>query len=149
MTSGELATAVAPATLTPRQFNAGPALVEALFAKQIDIGYVGPGPAINAYVRSHGQGVRVISGAAANGVVIVARPGSGINSMKDLAGKKIATPQQANTQDIAARHYLTAELKQTDLSNVLPIPNADQAAMMSRGDIDATRPGHQNLGEVC
>jgi NitT/TauT family transport system substrate-binding protein len=138
VTSGEFEQAVAPAKFTSRQFNAGPSLIEALFANEIDVGYVGPGPTISAFARSKGQGIRVISGAASNGVIIVARKDSGINSMADLAGKKIATPQQANTQDIAARHYLTATLKQTDTKNVLPIPNADQAGMMSRGNVDAS-----------
>lgn len=135
--SGDFAAAVAPAKLTPRLFNAGPALIEALFANQIDIGYVGPGPAINAFVQSHGQGIRVVAGAAADGVVIVARKDSGINTLADLAGHKLATPQRANTQDIAARHYLTAVLHQQDTNNVLPIRNADQLGMMARGNIDA------------
>jgi NitT/TauT family transport system substrate-binding protein len=135
--SGEFAAAIAPAKLTVRPFNAGPSLIEALFNNQVDIGYVGPGPVTSAFARSHGQGIRVISGAAADGVVIVARAGSGINSLSDLAGKKIATPQHANTQDIAARHYLTATLHQKDTANVLPVPNADQAGAMARGDIDA------------
>jgi NitT/TauT family transport system substrate-binding protein len=138
VTSGDFAAAVAPGKFTPQQFNAGPSLIEALFAHQIDIGFVGPGPAITAFTRSQGQGIRVISGAADNGVIIVARKDSGINTLADLAGKKIATPQHANTQDIAARHYLTAVLKQPDTNNVLPIPNADQAGMMARGDIDAS-----------
>jgi NitT/TauT family transport system substrate-binding protein len=135
--SGDFAGAIAPAKFTSRQFNAGPALIEALFANQIDIGYIGPGPTISAFARSKGQGIRVISGAASNGVIIVARKDSGINSLADLAGKKVATPQQANTQDIAARHYLTTTLKQTDTKNVLAVPNADQAGLMSRGNIDA------------
>jgi NitT/TauT family transport system substrate-binding protein len=138
VTSGEFANAVAPAKLVNRQFNAGPSLIEALFANQIDIGYVGPGPVISAWARSHGQGIRVVSGAAANGVVIVARKDSGINALPDLVGKKVATPQNGNTQDIAARHYLKSTLQQADLRNVLPIPNSDQAGMMGRGDIDAS-----------
>lgn len=135
--SGDFAASLGPVTLKPMQFNAGPSLIEALNAGEIDIGYVGPGPALNAFARSHGQGIRIISGAAANGVIIVAGKDSGINSMADLKGKKIATPQRANTQDIAARHYLMTVLKQTDTNNVLPTPNADQSAEMSRGDIDA------------
>jgi len=137
VSSGDFATALAPAKLTPRQFNAGPDLINALLSGNIDIGYVGPGPAINGFVQSHGQGIVVISGAAANGVVIVARKDSGINSLADLAGKKIATPQHANTQDIAARHYLTAVLKQPNTDNVLAISNPDQAGAMARGNIDA------------
>ena len=134
--SGEFQQAVAPAQLTTRVFNAGPSLVEALFARQIDIGYVGPGPAINAHLKSKGSGIRIVAGAAANGVLIVAGPNSGVSSISDIKGKRIATPQLGNTQDIAARHYLTNVLKQADAKNVLPIANAEQGSLMSRGEID-------------
>ena len=135
--SGDFAKAVAPARFSTRVFNAGPSLIEALLTGNIDIGYVGPGPALNAHDKSRGQGVRVIAGSAANGVIIVARKDSGITSLKDLAGKRIATPQHGNTQDIAARHYLTKVLGQEDSSTIIPIPNAEQASMMARKEIDA------------
>jgi len=135
--NGDFEQAVAPAKLKTRVFNAGPSLIEALFAKQIDIGYVGPGPAVAAFAKSRGQGIVVIAGAAANGVAIVAREGSGINTLADLKGKRIATPQHGNTQDIAARYYLQHELKQDSLSNVIPVANAEQSGLMSRGEIDA------------
>ena len=77
VSSGEFASAVAPAPLKTQVFNAGPSLIEALLAGEIDVGYVGPGPALNAQSRTHGQGIRVVAGAAANGVIIVAREGSG------------------------------------------------------------------------
>src|ERR687885_1157317 len=87
-------------------FNAGPAAIEALLANQIDVAYVGPGPAINGYIRSDGQALRIISGAASGGAVFVVRNDSGINSTQDLANKKFATPELGNTQDIALRNYL-------------------------------------------
>ena len=135
--SGEFATAIAPAVLKTKVFNAGPSLMEALSAGAIDVGYVGPGPVLARHGRSKGEAARVISGAAANGVVIVARKDSGIKTHKDLVGKRIATPQYGNTQDIAARHYMTQELGQKDHKNVIAVPNAEQAAMMQRGEIDA------------
>ncbi|HVT88822.1 MAG TPA: ABC transporter substrate-binding protein [Tepidisphaeraceae bacterium] len=134
--SGEFAKAIAPAEIKTKVFNAGPSLIEALFAGEIDVGYVGPGPTLSAHEKSKGQGIRVISGAAADGVVIVARKDSGIETLKDLVGKKIATPQRGNTQDIAARHYLTAVLGQKDHDNILAIANAEQSGMMARGEID-------------
>lgn len=134
--SGEFASAVAPARLTPKVFNAGPGLIEALFAGEIDIGYVGPGPVLSANERTRGLGVRVVGGAAANGVLIVARKDSGVRNISDLAGRRVATPQHGNTQDIAARYFLQTELKQADLKNVTPIGNAEQSAMMERGHID-------------
>jgi NitT/TauT family transport system substrate-binding protein len=137
VSSGEFQKALPGSRLETKTFNAGPALVEALFAGEIDIGYVGPSPAINAYAKSRGEGIRVVAGAAANGVVIVAAPKSGIKTMADLKGKRIATPQLGNTQDVSARHYLTTELGQANADNVVPVPNAEQASMMSRGQIDA------------
>jgi len=135
--SGEFAAAVAPAQLKTRIFNAGPSLIEALFAGEIDIGYVGPGPAINGFVRSRGQALRIIAGASANGVLIVARKDSGIATLDDLRGRKIATPQRRNTQDISALHYVLKVLKQPKADNVVAIPNAEQSGLMRQGQIDA------------
>jgi NitT/TauT family transport system substrate-binding protein len=136
--SGDFQNAISPTTLTTRVFNAGPELIQSLNGGQIDMAYVGPGPVIIAQAISGGQALRVISGSAANGVAIVARADSGITSIKDLVGKRIATPQHGNTQDVSARHYLTAVLGQTDTNNVLPIPNLQQVALMATGKIDAS-----------
>src|SRR5215204_2223782 len=75
--SGDFERAIAPSKIKTRVFNAGPSLIEALFAGEIDIGYVGPGPAVSAHAKSKGRGIRVIAGASANGVLIVARKDSG------------------------------------------------------------------------
>jgi len=140
ISSGDFAKAVAPATIVPLKFNAGPELMQALFAGEIDIGYVGPGPVISAYAKSQGAALRVIAGGAANGVLIVARKDGPVSSLADLAGHKLATPQLGNTQDISAKHYLRDVLHQTEdqiSSSVAPIPNAQIAGLMSRGQIDA------------
>jgi NitT/TauT family transport system substrate-binding protein len=135
VSSGELGQALAPATLSTRVFNAGPELIAALHSGLIDVGYVGPGPVIAAYSVSGGRSLRVVSGAAANGVVIVARAGSGIKKITDLAGHVVATPQQGNTQDVDARHFIKAMGGSTD--NILPVTNSAQAGLMVRGKIDA------------
>src|SRR5260370_35910133 len=79
--------------LQTKTFNAGPAEIEALFAGDIDIGYVGPNPAINGYVKSHGQALRIIAGAASGGALFVVRSDEHIQSPSDLANKKFASPQ--------------------------------------------------------
>jgi NitT/TauT family transport system substrate-binding protein len=135
--SGDFQNALGPIKLKTKVFNAGPELMQALNAGEVDIAYVGPGPVISAQANSNGTAVCVLSGAAANGVAIVARRDSGITSLKDLAGKRIATPQLGNTQDVSARHFITAVLGQSNANNVLPIPNSQQAGMMLRGKIDA------------
>lgn len=130
------------APVKTQTFNAGPALIEALFAGEIDVAYVGPSPAANAFLRSHGKALRIISGAAANGVSVVAREGSGIKTLADLSGKRIATPQYGNTQDISARHYLTKVLGARLVeaggdTAIVPVANADQLALFRQGELDA------------
>lgn len=135
--SGDFQTALGPIKLSSKVFNAGPSLIEALFAGEIDIGYVGPGPVITAWAHSHGQEVTVIAGSAEDGVVIVAGPNSNIHQLSDLVGKKIATPQRGNTQDISARHYVLSVLNEENDKSVIPIANSEQVGRMLAGDIDA------------
>jgi NitT/TauT family transport system substrate-binding protein len=137
MSSGELERALSPTKLEAKVFNAGPSVIEALFAGAIDVAYVGPGPALNAHARSHGAGLRVVAGGCANGVVVVARKGSGIRTLADLAGRPLGTPQLGNTQDLSARHYLSAVLGQKDLGNVRPVDLAEHAGLFARGELDA------------
>ncbi|MFF5846461.1 ABC transporter substrate-binding protein [Streptomyces massasporeus] len=87
-------------TIKPSTFNAGPSEIEALNGGSIDIGWIGPSPAINGFAKSKGQNLRIISGSASGGVKLVVNPDT-IKSVDDLKGKKIATPQLGNTQDVA------------------------------------------------
>ena len=139
---GDFQKALGNVPLKTMVFNAGPSAVEAFFAGELDLTYIGPSPAINAYVKSKGQAVRIISGAAANGVVIVARKDSGITRLEDLAGKRIATPQYGNTQDVSARHYVLNVLRQTlreqgGSTQIQPIANAEQLGLFKSGQLEA------------
>ncbi len=122
-------------------YNAGPSAMEAVFANSIDITYVGPSPAINAYAKSNGAEVRIVSGAANGGAALVVQPGLGIATGADFRGKRIATPQLGNTQDVACRAWLTAQgLKITQLggdAQVIPTPNPDQLSLFVQKKIDA------------
>ncbi|WP_045701662.1 aliphatic sulfonate ABC transporter substrate-binding protein [Streptomyces rubellomurinus] len=89
-------------------FNAGPAEIEALNAGSIDIGWIGPSPAINGYTKSDGKSLRIIGGSASGGVKLVVNPDK-VASLDDLKGKKIATPQLGNTQDVALLNYLAGK----------------------------------------
>jgi NitT/TauT family transport system substrate-binding protein len=122
-----------------KTFNAGPAAVEALFANAIDAAYVGPNPAINAYQKSDGQAVRIIAGAASGGAALVVKPS--ITSAADLRGKKLATPQLGNTQDVALRSWLRSHGLKTTLEgggdvSVLPQDNAQTLDTFKAGQID-------------
>ncbi|HET8540773.1 MAG TPA: ABC transporter substrate-binding protein [Anaeromyxobacter sp.] len=120
----------------PRMFNAGPAAMEALLAGDLDASYVGPGPAAIAFLRSRGEGLRVVAGAASGGAVLVVRDASG---PRDLAGKRVASPQLGNTQDVALRTWLRANGLGTDGGDagvqVTPLANADILSMFARGEL--------------
>jgi len=128
------------ARLATKTFNAGPAEIEALFAGDIDIGFVGPGPAINGYIKSNGQALRIIAGASSGGVLFVVRPGANISSPQDLSGKKLADPQVGGTQDIALRTYLQQHgLKPADKGGSVQIISTENATILSlfkQGKID-------------
>jgi NitT/TauT family transport system substrate-binding protein len=124
-----------------RSFNAGPSAIEALFAGAIDMTYVGPNPAINGYVRSNGEALRIIAGATSGGAALVVRGDSGINKAEDFHGKRIASPQMGNTQDVALRAWLKSQgLKTRDKGGdvaVMPIANPDQLTLFLKKEIDA------------
>ncbi|MFZ0203605.1 MAG: ABC transporter substrate-binding protein [Nitrososphaeraceae archaeon] len=122
------------------QFNAGPSAIESLLANRIDASYIGPNPAINGYVVSDGKDVRVIAGATSGGASFVVRNDSGINTVKDLGGKKFASPQLGNTQDVALRKYLVDNgFKTTENGGnvtVTPVANADILTLFLKKELD-------------
>lgn len=122
-------------------FNAGPSAMEAIFAGSIDLTYVGPNPALNAFIRSRGDEIRVLAGAAEGGAALVV-PGDGrITKPGHFRGLKLATPQLGNTQDVAARAWLKKQGYKITLTggdvSVVPTANADQFQLFSQGKIDA------------
>ncbi len=122
-------------------FNAGPSAIEALFAGQLDIVVIGPSPAVNAYVKSNGEAVRVVSGSASGGVALVVRGDLDIKFPEDFHKRKIASPQLGNTQDVSLRSWLSGSgLKLKDVGGdvqILPLSNADQQTLFLKKEIDA------------
>ena len=121
-------------------FDSGPQVIESLFSKSIDIAYVGPVPAINGFLKSEKE-IKILAGAASGGASFIVHPNSNINSVEDFAGKKIATPQIGNTQDVSLRHYISENgLKSIDKGGsvvVLNIANPDIHTLFVKGEIDA------------
>jgi NitT/TauT family transport system substrate-binding protein len=122
-------------------YNAGPSAMEAIFAKSIDLTYVGSGPALNAYTKSNGQEIRLIAGAANGGSGLVVQSDQNLSAPADFRGKRIATPQLGNSQDISCRAWLTeGGLKITQLggdAQVLPTQNPDQLGLFRAKKVDA------------
>jgi NitT/TauT family transport system substrate-binding protein len=124
-----------------KTFNAGPSAIEALFADAIDLTYIGPNPAITGYIRSQGEALRVVAGATSGGAALVVRGDSGIQKPEDFHGKRIASPQLGNTQDVALRawllsHKMTPRERGGDVQ-VIPIANPDQLTLFLTKQIDA------------
>jgi NitT/TauT family transport system substrate-binding protein len=122
-------------------YNAGPSAMEAIFANSLDLTYVGPNPALNAYARSRGAEVRVIGGAVNGGSALVVQGDSPLSKPTDFKGKRIATPQFGNTQDVAARAWLVAgglRITQTGGdAHVVPTSNPDQLSLFRSKQLDA------------
>jgi NitT/TauT family transport system substrate-binding protein len=136
---GHFAKALGKNKLKTQTFNAGPEATQALLSGALDATYIGPGPSTNAYAKSGGEAVRVISGATSGGAALVVKPE--ITSVADLKGKKIATPQLGNTQDIALRSYLKEQGMETtqegggDVS-IVPQENSQTVDTFATGAID-------------
>jgi NitT/TauT family transport system substrate-binding protein len=96
-------------TVKTTTFSAGPAESEALLGGTLDAAFVGPGPAINAFLKTKGK-VLIVAGTASGGagLVVSSAIASG-NFPADLAGKTLASPQLGNTQDIALRSWLATK----------------------------------------
>jgi NitT/TauT family transport system substrate-binding protein len=127
-------------TIEPTTFNAGPSVIEALFAGQIDLAYIGPNPAINGYVQSKGESLRIVAGATSAGAALVVHPDANIKTAADLAGKRLASPQLGNTQDVALRNYLIANglnVKENGGNvEVIPTQNPQILDLFKQGQID-------------
>lgn len=121
-------------------FNAGPTAIESIFVNAIDMTFIGPGPAINGYIKSRGKKFVIISGAASGGAGLVVRKDAGIKTDQDFQGRTIATPQLGNTQDIAARDWFNLKkyrFKERGGSlSLLPISNPDQLTLFLKKEID-------------
>lgn len=129
------------AQIEAKVFNAGPSVIEALFAGQIDVAYIGPNPAINGYVKSKGAALKIIGGATSGGAALVVRGDTGIKTAADFRGKKIASPQLGNTQDVALRAWLQKQgIKLKDVggdTQVIPTANPDILTLFRKKEIDA------------
>ncbi|HXU95787.1 MAG TPA: ABC transporter substrate-binding protein [Candidatus Nitrosotalea sp.] len=138
--NGDFQNSLGDVKIESQVFNAGPSAIEALVANRIDVAYVGPNPAINGYLKSDGQALRIISGVSSGGAVFVIRNDSGINDIHDFAGKKFASPQLGNTQDVALRSYLLKNGYKTSENGgsvtIIPAKTADIVTMMTKKDID-------------
>ena len=122
-------------------FNAGPSAMESLLSEAIDITYVGPSPAINAFSRTKGEDIRIIAGSADGGASLVVNPNKNITKPSDFKGKRIGTPQLGNTQDVACRAWLTNNGINVTLTGgdayVIATPNPEQLSLLRRGVLDA------------
>ena len=132
LAGGGFQKALGSTTITPSVFNAGPAAIEALAGGAIDATFIGPNPSINGYANSGGKLLRIVAGTTYGGAALVVSPD--ITDVSQLAGKKIATPQLGNTQDVAAKAYFKE--KGVEGVEILNQDNAVTLDLLTRGEID-------------
>jgi NitT/TauT family transport system substrate-binding protein len=127
-------------TLKTTVFSSGTEETTAILAGQLDAAYVGPNPAINAWQKSNGTAIKIISGAASGGASLVVK--NGITSATQLKGKSLATPSLGNTQDVAARYWLKQHGLATTATGggdvaIKPIkPNSAAVLQFKSGQLD-------------
>ncbi|MBP1232429.1 NitT/TauT family transport system substrate-binding protein [Arthrobacter sp. PvP102] len=136
---GFIAGSLGGTKLSTQVFNAGPAAIEALNAGAIDATYIGPNPAINSFVKSRGESVSIIAGAAAGGAQLVVKPE--IGSAAALRGKTLSTPQLGGTQDVALRAWLAGQGYKTNTDGsgdvaINPTENAQTLKLFQDGKLD-------------
>ena len=129
--SGDFQRSLGDTRLEPSVFNAGPAAIEALRGGAIDATFIGPNPAINGYTQTDGELLRIVAGTTSGGASLVVKPD--ITDVKQLEGKRIATPQLGNTQDVAAKAYFADQGVTVDVVNQ---ENAQTLDLFTAGDID-------------
>jgi NitT/TauT family transport system substrate-binding protein len=137
--------------LEVKTFNAGPAAAEALFSGAIDATYIGPNPAINGWAQSHGTALNIIAGSTSGGAALVVKPT--ITRPEDLKGRKIATPQLGNTQDVALRYWLKQHGLNADTQgggdvSILPQDNATALQAFAQGSIDGAWVPEPNVARL-
>jgi NitT/TauT family transport system substrate-binding protein len=124
-----------------RVFNAGPSAMQAMSAGSLDVTYAGPNPALNMHFVSKGDEVRVLAGATRGGSALLVQGDGRIKEPKDFRGRRVATPQLGNTQDVACRAWLKAQGFAVTLAGgdveVRPIANPEILSLFSRGEFDA------------
>ena len=139
VSKGFIADELGSTKLSTQVFNAGPAAIEALNAGAIDATYIGPNPAINSFVKSQGESVNIIAGAAAGGAQLVVKPE--IGSAADLKGRTLASPQLGGTQDVALRAWLATQGYKTNVDGsgdvaINPTENAQTLKLFQDGKLD-------------
>jgi len=121
-------------------FDSGPQVIESIFSNSVDVAYVGPGPVINGFLKSDGNDLKILAGAANGGASFIIQKDSGLDSIENFSGKRVAAPQISNTQDVSLRHYLAENgLKSAEKGGdvfVLNISNPDIYTLFAKGDID-------------
>lgn len=138
LADGDFQAALVGIEIDPRVFGSGPAVVEALFAGEIDLAYLGPNPIVNAWYRSGGAAVRIVAGSTLGGAGLVVQPDWAPREVADFLGRRIGTPQTGNTQDISLRGYLLDHRIPLgpDGVRIVPAGNPELLILFARGDID-------------
>lgn len=118
-------------------FRAGPEIMTAFAAGELDMAYVGEAPVTTA-VANGAASVKVVAQVNTEGsAVVVARERTNLLNIADLAGKTVAIPGHSTVQDFLLRKaFLTAGLPLSSAS-IIVIKPPDMIQTLRSGQIDA------------
>ncbi|WP_035817635.1 sulfonate ABC transporter substrate-binding protein [Janthinobacterium sp. RA13] len=118
------------------EFPAGPVLLEGLNVGSIDFGTVGEAPPI--FAQAAGANLVYVGNEPASPAseAIVVPKGSGLRTLADLKGKKIALNKGSNVHYLLLKALEKAGVAYADIQPVF-LPPADARAAFERGSVDA------------
>lgn len=118
------------------QFGSGPLLNEALAAGAVDVGIMGDTPALLSYASGLETVVVGVRESDGPGATLIAAPGSGIESLEDLEGHRVAYTTGTNQHGFVLRALDSVGLTEDDIEQV-DVPLTDVTAVLASGEADA------------
>lgn len=119
-------------------FTSGPIVHQALAAGQLDMAYIGSPPVYHWY--SRGLQSQILAKVNYGQAAVITQKDSGINSIKDLKGKKLAGVKKGSGMDVLLRGYVLGEANGLDPNKdlrIVPMPPGNMASSIMSGTVDA------------
>jgi len=120
------------------QFTSGPVVHQALAAGELDMAYIGTPPVYHWF--SRGLESRILAKVNYGQASVVARKDSGVNTVADLKGKKLAGVKRGSGMDVLLRGYVLKDTGQLDADKdvaIISMPSGNMMPSVEEKVVDA------------